>query len=60
MKIVKTIMRNCIEDEFINDCIICSIEPGFLAIVPINVVMVCFHKMKDHSHRETLYQFDIA
>ena len=54
MKIVKTILRNHIGDGFMNDCIICFIELGFLATIPIANVIVRFHKMKDRSRRGTL------
>lgn len=48
--------RNCIQDGFLNDCIICFIEQGFLATIPIDDVTVRFHKMEGHSHRGTLYK----
>jgi hypothetical protein len=40
MKIVKTILRNRIGDGFINDCIICFVEQGFFATIPIDDVIV--------------------
>ena len=49
MKIVKTILRNRIGDGFMNDCIICFVEPEFLSTIPIKDVIVRFHKMEDHS-----------
>lgn len=40
MKIVKTLLRIVSHDEFMNDCIICFVEQGFLATVPTNDVIV--------------------
>ena len=54
MKIVKTILRNRIRNGLMNDCIICFVEQGFLATIPIDDVIVCFHKMEDRSRRGTL------
>lgn len=54
MKIVKTILRNRIGDEFMNDCIICFVEQGFLLTIPIHDVIVRFHTMDGHSRREKL------
>ena len=55
MKIVKTILRNRIGDGFMNDCIICFVEPEeFLCAIPIEDVIVRFHKMEDRSGREKL------
>ena len=54
MKIVKTILRNRIRDGLMNDCIICFVEQGFFATIPINEVIVRFHKMEDRSRRGTL------
>ena len=52
MKIVKTILRNRIGDEFMNDCIICFVEQGFLAKIPIDDVIDRFNKMEDRSRRK--------
>jgi hypothetical protein len=49
MKIVKTILRNRIGDEFMNDCIICFVEQGLLATIPIDDVIVRFNMMEDRS-----------
>jgi hypothetical protein len=54
MKIMKTILRNRIGDGFMNYCIICFVEPEFLSTIPIEDVMVRFHKMEDRSRREKL------
>ena len=54
MKIVKTILRNRIGDGFLNDCIVCFVEQGFLATVPNDDVIVHFHKMDGHNRREKL------
>jgi hypothetical protein len=51
MKIVKTMLRNRIGDGFMNDCIICFVEPGFLATIPTDDVIVRFHKMEDRTRR---------
>jgi hypothetical protein len=53
MKIVKTILRNRIEDGFMNDYIVCFMEQEFLAI-PIDDVIIRFHKMKDRNRRGNL------
>jgi hypothetical protein len=50
------ILGNHIRDEFLNDCIICFIEEGFLATIPINDVIVHFHMMEGHSNRGTLQE----
>jgi hypothetical protein len=54
MKIVKTVLRNQIGDDFLNDCIVCFVEQGFLATIPNDDVIVRFHKMNGHNHREKL------
>ena len=46
MKIVKTILRNRIGDGFMNDCIICFVEPEFLSTIAIEDMIVRFHKMR--------------
>jgi len=51
MKIVKTILRNCIGDEFMSHCIICFVEQGFLATIPIKDVIVRFNTMEDRNRR---------
>jgi len=43
MKIVKTILRNRIGDEFMSHCIICFVEQGFLATIPIKDIIVRFN-----------------
>jgi hypothetical protein len=53
MKIVKTILRNRIGDGFMNDYIVCFVEQEFLAI-PIDDVIIRFHKMKDRNRRGNL------
>jgi hypothetical protein len=53
MKIMKTILRSRIGDGFMNDCIVCFVEQGFLPTIPIDDVIVCFHRMEDRSHRRT-------
>ena len=54
MKIVKTILRNRIGDGFLNDCIVCFVEQGFLATIPNDDVIVRFHKMNGHNRRKKL------
>ena len=54
MKIVKTVLHNQIGDDFLNDCIVCFVEQGFLATVPNDDVIVHFHKMDGHNRREKL------
>ena len=54
MKIVKTILTKSIGDGFMNDCIICFMEPEFLSAIPIEDVIVRFHKMEDRSRRGKL------
>jgi hypothetical protein len=51
MKIVKTMLRNRIGDGFMNDCIICFVEQGFLDTIPIDDVIIRFHKMEDRNRR---------
>ncbi|XP_039804871.1 zinc finger MYM-type protein 1-like [Panicum virgatum] len=51
MKIVKTILRNRIGDEFMSHCIICFVEQGFLATIPIKDVIVRFNTMDDRNRR---------
>jgi len=40
----------CIGDGFMNDKMVCFVEPEFLSTIPIEDVIVRFHKMEDHSH----------
>ena len=54
MKIVKTVLHNQIGDDFLNDCIVCFVEQGFLATIPNDDVIVRFHKMNGHNRREKL------
>ena len=51
VKIVKTDLRNCIGDEFLNDCIICFVVQEFLHAIPNDDVVVRFQNMNDHTHR---------
>ena len=51
MKIVKTILRNRIGDEFMSHCIICFVEQRFLATIPIEDVIVRFNTMEDRNRR---------
>ena len=48
MKIVKTLSRNRIGNKFMNDCIICFVEPAFLEYVTFKrwkiAASKCFYK----------------
>ena len=48
------IVGNRIGDEFVNDCIICFVELGFLITIAIKDVIVRFNKMEDRNHRGKL------
>jgi hypothetical protein len=52
MKIVKTVLRNRIGDDFMNDCIICCLEPRILYSIPIQDVIDRFLKMKNRRGQE--------
>ncbi|PVH38689.1 hypothetical protein PAHAL_5G328300 [Panicum hallii] len=54
MKIVKTILRNRIGNTFMNDCIICFVEPAFVATISDNAVIDRFQKMKNRNRRMLL------
>jgi hypothetical protein len=54
MKIVKTILHNRIGNTFMNDCIICFVEPAFVATISDNVVIDRFQKMKNRNRRMLL------
>jgi hypothetical protein len=54
MKIVKTISRNRIGNQFINDCIVCFVEPAYLATIPNNVILDRFQKMEDRNRKMIL------
>ena len=45
MKLLKTDLRNRIDDNFLNDALICSVEKEALINVNIKYVMVCYRKM---------------
>jgi hypothetical protein len=51
IKIVKTTLRNRIGNNFMNDCIICFVEPTFLATILNNILIDRFQKMNDHNRR---------
>jgi hypothetical protein len=53
---VKTILRNRIEDGFMNNYIICFVEPGSLTSIPMKDVIVHFYMMEDCSGREKLQE----
>ncbi|CAM0875336.1 unnamed protein product [Alopecurus aequalis] len=52
MKIVKTVLRNRIGDDFMNDCIICFLEQQLLYSIPIKDVIDRFLKMKNRRGQE--------
>ena len=54
IKIVKTVLRNWIGDEFMNDCIVCLMEHGFVATIPYDDVIMPFHKRDVHNRRKKL------
>ena len=54
IKIVNTILRNRIGDEFMNDCIVCLMEHGFVATIPYDDVIMPFHKRDGHNRRKKL------
>jgi hypothetical protein len=54
MKIVKTIQRNRIGNQFMNDCIICFFEPAMIATISDVVIIDRFQKMKNRNHRMLL------
>jgi len=54
MKTVKTISRNRIGNKFMNDCIICFVEPEFLATIPDNVIIDRFQKMENRNRKMLL------
>jgi hypothetical protein len=45
LKIVKTDLRNCIGDEFLNGCLISIMEQELLAAIPNDDVIFLFHNM---------------
>jgi hypothetical protein len=52
MKIVKTVLRNRIGDDFINHCIIYILEQRLLYSTPRKDVIDRFHKMKNHRDQK--------
>ncbi|XP_020396600.1 zinc finger MYM-type protein 1-like [Zea mays] len=54
MKIVKTILRNRIGNTFMNDCIVCFVEPAYLATISDNVVIDRFQKMENRNRKMLL------
>jgi hypothetical protein len=54
MKIVKTILQNRIGDGFMNECIVCFVEQEFLGIIPLDDVIIRFHKTEDRKRRGSL------
>jgi hypothetical protein len=54
MKTVKTISRNRIGNKFMNDCIICFVEPAFLATIPDKVIIDRFQKMENRNRKMLL------
>jgi hypothetical protein len=49
MKIVKTVLRNRIGDDFMNDCVISFMEQELLDTISNNDVIVRFQKMDEHN-----------
>jgi hypothetical protein len=54
MKIVKTVLRNRIGDDFMNDCVISFMEQELLDTISNNDVIVRFQKMDGHNRRVKL------
>ncbi|XP_002439156.2 zinc finger MYM-type protein 1 [Sorghum bicolor] len=54
MKTVKTLSRNRIGNKFMNDCIICFVEPAFLATIPDKVIIDRFQKMENRNRKMLL------
>ena len=52
MKIVKTVLRNRIGDDFMNHCIICFLEQRLLYSIPRKDVIDYFLKMRDRRGQE--------
>jgi hypothetical protein len=52
MKIVKSVLRNLICDDFMNDCIICFLEQRVLHSIPIKDIIDRFLKMKNRRGQE--------
>jgi hypothetical protein len=51
---VKTILRNRIGNQFMNDCIICFVEPAMIATISDVVIIDRFQKMKNRNRRMLL------
>jgi hypothetical protein len=51
---VKTILRNRIGNTFMNDCIVCFVEPAYLATISDNVVIDRFQKMENRNRKMLL------
>jgi len=54
MKIVKILSRNRIGNKFMNDRIICFVEPAFLATIPDKVKIDHFQKMENRNRKMLL------
>lgn len=54
MKIVKTILRNRIGNQFMNDCIICFVEPAMIATISDAVIIDRFQKMKNRPQNASM------
>lgn len=49
MKIVKNALRNKIGDKYLSHALMCFIEKQMLNMIPNEVIMVHFYKMKDSN-----------
>jgi MinD-like ATPase involved in chromosome partitioning or flagellar assembly len=54
MKTVKTMSRNHIGNKFMNDCIICFVEPEFLVTILDSVIINRFQKMENRNRKMLL------
>jgi hypothetical protein len=51
---VKTILRNRIGNQFMNDCIICFVEPAMIATISDAVIIDRFQKMKNRPQNASM------
>ena len=54
MKIVKTVLRNRIGDDFMNHCIISFLDQRLLYSTPRKDVIDCFLKMRDRRGQKKM------
>ena len=54
MKIVKNALRNKIGDDYLSHSLICFVEKGLLDEITNEVIVDCFHKMKDRRGKNEM------